>query len=471
MTSGSRVVRTVEVFTPTRAPVLTIVKREEIWTRLGQFIEQGGVFVSILATTKLGKSTLIRDALRQSVFESYIPGQDLAQDGVPAMWDRIASHLGIPSSKQKGKVSGDKSKWAFMGRVTAGFAGVGASASSTAAGEHHVDHSTSETHDIDTTKAVADSLKELAKLARDSGQNPPIIAIDDFHFIVDEEKRRSLILALRPIADADATIVLASLPGRGDDRAYSNTQVAGRQEVLSLPIWNEDELEAIATAGFQALKVSAPEAVKKKIAQESHGSPQIMQQLCLNLCRANGVADDSNTVVELQPPQNWKEFFRTVKDSQSVKWLNTLRGGKRARNPRNVFEDDDGTKYDGYQLILLALHKLGSPAEVKFSALRSEIAQIVKTRASNLTEFALEQKLKSMNELALRDMTEALNRHAEAADPALGEELFTAEELGLAELIPQPVFEVEGSGNEMTIRILDPLLAYTLKWHPETIRN
>lgn len=38
----------------------------------------------------------------------------------------------------------------------------------------------------------------------------------------------------------------------------------------------------------------------------------------------------------------------------------------------------------------------------------------------------------------------------------------------LRRLIPQPVFEVTGDkASDMKLIILDPLLAYTLSWHPE----
>ncbi|NAZ84638.1 hypothetical protein GTR00_00610 [Kineococcus sp. T90] len=434
-------------------------------------MEQGGVFISVLGTTKLGKSTLIRDALTTAAVTPYIPGQQLDKEGESALWARLAAALEIPASQQKGKVTGNKARWGVLARLGIGFSGTGASVTSSIGGEEHTDNSTSVTYDIDTPTAVTEALNLASQKAREDGENPPVIAIDDFHFVTDPGKRREIILALRPLADADVTVLLATLPGRETDAGFTDTNIGGRHQPLTVPTWNIEELTKIATIGFGKLKVTAPPDVTRRLARESHGSPQIMQQLCLNLCRdVNGVEDDASGVEVLKGPDDWNSFFRTIEDTHSLKWLQLLRGGLRARRERNFYEDDNGVRYDGYQLILFALHKLGSPDEIKFTQLKSKVAEIVKMRSSALGKYALEQKVRNMDILASRDMTNALERLADS-EADTEDSLFTDEEIGLANLVPQPVLEAVDSGNDMTIRILDPLLAYALKWHPEAIHS
>ncbi len=138
------------------------------------------------------------------------------------------------------------------------------------------------------------------------------------------------------------------------------------------------------------------------------------------------------------------------------------------RNPRKVKAVVDGRQLDGYQLMLWALHQLGARSEVEFVAIRDFIAALPGVTV-NVTRFALEQKARNMNVLASREMTQALELHGtEALEDADETDGFTEEEIRVAGLIPQPVFEVVGThAANMKVRILDPLLAYTLAWHPE----
>lgn len=132
---------------------------------------------------------------------------------------------------------------------------------------------------------------------------------------------------------------------------------------------------------------------------------------------------------------------------------------------------------DGYQLILWALHEMGAPAEVAFTRVRSKINELPAVKEQGVGRFALEQKAKNMNTLASRDMKQALENKTSGDNPdeddsSADAQVFTEEELRLAERVPQPVFEVVGdNAASMRIRILDPLLAYTLNWHPESFAS
>lgn len=457
-------VRTTEVFTPNRTPTFTSVDRSGLREKLDDYIDQGGAFVSVLGTTKLGKSTLIKSAMTSASFHTYIPGQNLIS-GVSSLWNRLAADLGIPTSTTTGKVVGNKSRWSFFAK----FGLMGTEAGAEAGGEHSVDDSKDMTYEQDAPSAVAFALSTLAVEARKRGELPPMIVIDDFHFVTSADTRRDLIWALRTVTDNDCSVILATLPGRESEEAFGGTQVGGRHYPLTVPIWADEELREIATTGFEVLKVTASPGLIDVLVGQSYGSPHLMQQLCLNLCRSvNQVRDDSSPGRTLQEPENWAEFFREVRDPHSVSWLEKLGIGLKQRNPRKVKAEVDGRQLDGYQLILWALHQLGARSEVEFVAIRDFIADLPSVTV-NVTRFALEQKAKNMNVLASREMTQALELHgAETSDDADETEGFTEDEVRVAGLIPQPVFEVVGThAANMKVRILDPLLAYTLAWHPE----
>lgn len=469
-------VKTTQIFTPTQAPSVTTVKRATLWNTLDMYAEQGGAFISILGTTKLGKSTLAKSVMKAAPFHTYIPGQNLA-GGATDLWNRLAADLELPSSGTKGKVTGDKTKWGVFARLGLSAQLVSGTAGGSFDKERSVDESNNTHFDMDIPSAVAAAFATLAEQSREDGTYPPIIVIDDFHFILSPENRRELVLALRPITESGVTVILATLPGREADEGFNGTNVGGRHYVVKVPRWADSELSEIAHLGFDKLNVQATDDLISRMVSASHGSPQIMQQLCLNMCRMeNAILDDNSGVEKLEEPNHWPDFFATIKDFQSVAWLQTLSLGLTARKPRKAKAKlRDGRVLDGYQLILWALHELGAPAEIAFSRVSSKIGEIESVKTRGLQSFALAQKAKNMNTLASRDMKDALLNPPNGGDFDLDDsaadvDLFTEDELRMAEHVPQPVFEVVGdNAANMRIRILDPQLAYTLNWHPSAI--
>lgn len=427
--------------------------------------------------TKLGKTTLIKNVMQRGS-HVYIPAQELTA-GPTSLWSHLATALEIPSATTKGKVVGDKSKWGFFGKYGVSIPGLNVGGGTDVSGEHSVDKSTGSTYEVELSTAVTEAMRLLAASAEEKGDHPPVIVLDDFHFVTNMATRREILLALRPVMENDATLILASLPGREDDEAYEDTNLDGRLTHISVPAWDREELREIATRGFAILKVTTQPGVVDRLIDQSYGSPQIMQQLCLNLCRLNHVEDDTSGISVLDSPDDWTVFFRQVKDNQSVKWLKRLGLGLTERGkPRNRAELDNGQSFDGYQLILWAIHQLGSPSEVAFTDVTKKIAELLDVQPADLGTYALEQKAKNMNVIATREMKDALARHTAPAVAAAEKELdvelatFSAEEIDMAELIPQPVFEASGDkAAGMTLRIMNPLLAYALTWHPESFET
>lgn len=454
-----------DIFTPTKRPTFTSVRREAVWDDLESYIEQGGGFVSLLGTTKLGKSTLVESALETSIFGVSIPGQTLIT-GVDALWRWLVDELGIHTSAQTGLANSRGVELAVAARlgmkeIAEGEIGLkGLAGKNTSATKDYV---------IDPAKAVQSAFSTIAGATEDH-QNPPIIAIDDFHFVTDPTARRSLILALRPIAQENVTVLLATLPGREDDDGFESTNVGGRHYVVHVPRWEDEDLRAIATAGFVELNAAVETDVVDQLIDESLGSPQLMQQLCLNLCRVNSVKMSGVETVHLKAPADWTEFFRKVRDPQSVAWLERLGLGLTQRRPRNRYPTGDGKELDAYQLILQALHEAGS-AEASLADLKIRIGAMVGRSQTEVSRMNLDQIAKNMNVVASREMTDALQASLDAAESADGLDeatLFASDEVRLATRVPQPVFEVVGeNGSDLMVRILDPLLEYTLKWHPE----
>jgi hypothetical protein len=460
-------VQTSDVFTPAKLPTVTDVDRRELSSSLERLLRRGGFYIPVMGTTKLGKTTLVKSALKKMGYSIFLRGQSLSE-GSDSLWIKLAAELEIPASKETGTVSGDKSTWGFFGKFAATLALVGkAEAGAQFGGEHSLQNSITKSVPLDAESEVIKALELLAE-----GGLKVAIAIDDFHFITDVEKRRSIIRALRPVTGAGVSVVLITLPNRATDPAYKDTNIGGRHKTVDVGTWEESDLGKIATLGFEALNVVATPAVISRLISESFGSPQIMQQLCLDLCEdVNKVLfrAEGDVPTELRAPDDWTEFFKWIKDDDSADWLTTLGlGPKKKRDKRSKYEVR-GLRVDGYQLILLALRDLGVPTSVPFADIKAQIGRMLNFDSKQLNIMALEAKANNMHVLAHKVMDEKLgNFKARKARDEDEDYLFSDEEIDLAGDIPQPVFEFTKSATTPQLNVLDPWLAYTLKWHEDS---
>lgn len=208
-----------------------------------------------------------------------------------------------------------------------------------------------------------------------------------------------------------------------------------------------------------------------------------MQQLCLDLCEeVNGVLEGATgqEVKILGDPADWDTFFRDLRDDEAMSWVRRLSAGPNPRKKRKK-KDHPGPparELDGYQLLMMALHELGSPNEIKLSVIKQHIGERLSIGGSELNNLAVELKARNLHYLASKDTKDAVERQSEwEAEEGGGEDVDDESELEnkalsdvlAAEAIPQPVFEVKGSQHQATLRILDPLLCYAIKWHPQEI--
>lgn len=433
-----------DVFTPGKATTLTYVDRthKNVAADLRVSLKRGGKFISVVGPTKMGKTVLVE---REAPTAVVIQGQSIRQ--VNDLWSRLASFFEVPVATTAGKVVGNKAKWGFFGKF-----GIPAfSAGGDIGGEHSVDRSKSH-----NTEVYADQvLPELVEKLRAAGQLVTIV-LDDFHFIP-EQTRREVIQALKPLAHKGASVVIITLPHRRSEASRLVKDVGGRTETIEVEPWSDDDLALIAQKGFGELHVDDPAQLGERMASESYGSPQIMQQLCLELCeRANNVENALSTRFTLQAPADWASFWRLVRDEDSSDWLSKLDSGPKERGQtRNRHRLNSGLDLDGYGVLLVALRALGPKLSISLDELNAEIArQLVSKKTSSL---GIVTKLGHMSTIAAKSLDasapEVELEDDEIQDPAAGS--------------AQPVFEYVAEREE--IHILEPYLAYTLKWHSDEL--
>lgn len=439
---------TARVFTPGKKTTVTLIERDEreAVTKLRTWLRRGGKFIAVVGPTKMGKSVLVE---REAPDAFVLQGQTL--DSVAALWDRLAGHLGIPVAKSGSTVSGDVTKWGFMAKLGLSPLSLGTSYG----GEMKEEASNGWTQEIHADQAVPDAISAIL-----DAKHSVTIVIDDFHFI-ETDVRREIIQALKPVAYLGASIVLITLPHRRAEAARQVRDVAGRSETVEIPTWDVAELEQIGKKGFPALRlIDAGGSLGRRLAEESYGSPHIMQQLCLELCETvNEVLEEVPELTALEEPDDWTQFFKLLTDETSLDWLTKLGIGPKVRGvDRLRHELADGRSLDGYRVILAALRELGPKLTVPLDELNTTISALLRTGSAK--DVSAGAKLAQMSVIAARPLGQTT-----AEVSAENEEIIDDGDPSSG--TPQPVFEFVADPPNEAVHILEPYLAYMLKWHAD----
>ncbi len=198
---------------------------------------------------------------------------------------------------------------------------------------------------------------------------------------------------------------------------------------VPIELWGVDELKEIATNGFKALNVSCKDPVIRRLADESFGSPHLMQDFCGSLCRLNNVAETITIPIELKEPDSWGSFFRQRASEASKTAFDRLAMGPRQRTERMQRPKIDGGTLDIYKAVLLAIANTGPKLSLSYEDLRASLRDVLKELPA---AHEISRVLDKMTEIAKRDIE--------------------------GELV------VDWDKSYSTLHVSDPFFAYYLKW-------
>lgn len=436
--------RTHRVFVPgDTSPTVTYNPRDDAnyVKRVKTYIERSGEILVVAGPTKMGKTVLVRRAIPENR-QVWLEGSWL--HSIDDFWSRIAAVLHIPKTTTGAHESVRVEKWQWLAKLGfSSFAGVETSI----AGEESASNSAGWIQELPQDQAVSQALRFFAE-----NSDPFTIVIDDFHF-APPEVRTEVIRALKALVSRRVPAILITLGHRRRDASAGVRDIGGRVATLFIDAWEVDELAVIAQKGFAALGlVDLNESLGRQIASESYGSPQIMQSLCLELCDVGGTTSTHVPPVRLAPPSDWPKFYRSVRDEQAIDWLEKLVGGAKPRGQQRLtFKLRDGSTPNGYELLLAAMKMLGPSLTMPAEDIRNAAAQLLHpdTRADNDGT----KKLIRMSKIAATSM-----------DRIPTEDELDTLDLGIDLGDRQPVFEYIEDTPTPTVYIVEPFLAYSLRW-------
>jgi hypothetical protein len=354
-----------EVFVPGGLPTVTYVPRSSLGLEaiVRDYLDERHRILSLSGPTKSGKTVLLRSILADRP-HIWLSGGEIPS--VDDFWSTLADSLGISTEEVATSTAGGRESTG--GNVRGGFSlgaisltgGVsGNSESSTEAGEARR-----------RVRNVPAAVRERLRTSL-----PPLV-IDDFHYI-NTDVQLAIVRGLKDLIFGGVPVIVASVPHRAYDPVRVEREMTGRVEMLPIAFWSQEELVDIADEGFHALGVTDPDDLRLRLAAESFQSPHLMQDFCLQLCKANGVKETVAGMVLTAPI--WEDFFRSRASAASKTAFDLLARGPRQRADRIERELKTGQVTDIYGVVLAAIAATGPLTQLTYEELRGSLRDVMRS--------------------------------------------------------------------------------------------
>jgi len=376
-----------EVFIPGGLPTHTYNPRYEfeLESKLREYIDNGLKLLSITGPTKTGKTVLCRKLIptKSSI---WINGGQIRDE--MDFWNEIIESLDLFSSVSTNFREGTSEgvTGSTNAGINVGIAQLGGKVTGTV------------TKDQETSSSRGRQSNPRSVAMRGLiSKNIPLV-IDDFHYIA-REIQGPIVRALKPAIFDGARVVILAVPHRAYDAVRVESEMNGRVQQLVVPDWNIEELTDIGQKGFPLLNISCSDAVLRKMADESFGSPHLMQEFCLKLCKEFDIKETEEMRKEIKDIPQISDFFQKIVSSISSRDVfERLSRGPRSHSDRIPRRFQDGTEGDIYSAVLHALANTGPKVKIPYEEIRTALRALLADPPPQLHEIS--RVLSNMEEIS-----------------------------------------------------------------------
>jgi hypothetical protein len=339
-----------EVFVPGSYPEHTYVKREgdQLENTLRDALNTPGQVISLSGPSKSGKTVLVEKVVGKDLL---IPLSGASLSSADQVWEKALDWMGAPTSQSQTVAEGTKfgAEVGAKGGYSIPFLAK-AEVSATGKGEKS----------SETSSVVVSERRGLQQVVKEIGGSDFVVLIDDFHYMP-REAQPEVAKSLKEAVRLGIKIVTAAVSHRGDDIVRANPELRGRVRAIDLKYWQPTELAKIADYGFSALNLGIDGSTIRTLADESAGSPQLMQSLCLQTCFVLNRRERVETA--LLPEQinvsrgNLDRIMEQTSANTDYRSLvDVLDAGPRIRGTeRKTYRFGDRSEGDVYRVVLSAI--------------------------------------------------------------------------------------------------------------------
>jgi hypothetical protein len=338
-----------EVFVPGAYPQHTYVTREEqgLESSLRDALDTPGQVVSLSGPSKSGKTVLVEKVVGRDLLISLSGASIRHPDEI---WQKALDWMDVPTSTSSGRSIGGTVGAEISAKGSAGVpllakAELGGTATGEVTGE--------------STREAVRERRGLPQVVDEIANSDFVMLIDDFHYM-DRQVQIEVAKSLKEAVRLGLKIVTAAVLHRGDDVVRANPELRGRVRSIDLGYWSPPELRKIADAGFAALNAHVEERAVRRFIDESAGSPQLMQLLCLQACFVLNLRERSDTVLAKSITVDHTTLEQILNQTSSNtdfrSLVDVLEAGPRTRGTeRKTYRFLDMTEGDVYRVVLKAL--------------------------------------------------------------------------------------------------------------------
>jgi hypothetical protein len=386
-----------------------------------EYLEERGRILCITGPTKSGKTVLARQVLPKSI---RVSGGEIAS--IDDFWadivDELAAYTDETAERSRSEATATTEAYGAAAKI----AGSGVDAR----------HEDSDGKATTLRHAQSRSRKPRHVAKSELLKTKPAVVVDDFHHI-DPEVQHQVVRGVKDLVFEGVPIVLIAVPHRAADIVRAEREMRGRVEDLQIKPWDIDELDDIAEKGFAALNIECSAEMSRSMAEESYGSPHLMQDFCLQICKSNKITETLPERVVLQGEIN-DNFFRWVANSEGGdETYRRLEQGP-PRSDRIERRLRNGATTDIYGAVLRAIASTGPKTELDWTEVGAGLRRVLADDAPKRHEYT--RVLEQMSAIA-KEMVWEEEHGRFAGDPAL---------------------DYDSSLDKL--HISDPFFAYQLRW-------
>lgn len=229
------------------------------------------------------------------------------------------------------------------------------------------------------------------------------LVIDDFHYLP-RDLQGELVRALKPLVFDGLPVVVIAIPHRRYDAVKVEKEMTGRVLPVDIPAWSVSELAFIPNTGFTLLDGRISAELTSRLANESIGSPHLMQEFCREICRAHDVSNSFDGNSADLDASRLERVFKETAETIGRPIFEKLARGPRQRSDRITRKLADGSEVDIYGLVLHALARLAPGlVTIEYEELRAAIREVSASDPPQLHEVA--RVLKHMSDIAATDQS------------------------------------------------------------------
>lgn len=266
-----------DVFTPTTTAKLTYVNRTTLENDLEKYLTLPGKQIVVYGHSGSGKTTLLRNKLKllkKNYIKTHCESSTTFNDILLQAFDELNRfYVAERTSNSEYSVSSElKSEFKLI--------------------SSKIGSTLKESQGEKSVRVVPPQLTPL-KLAKFLGQVNCIWIIEDFHKVVEEEKKR-IADVIKIFIDAandypNVKIVCIGAVATARELIELDNNLNNRVAELLVPLLTDKEIETFINRGFQLLNVNIEESLKQKIVYYSNNLASIAHEICFDLCFHSGI--------------------------------------------------------------------------------------------------------------------------------------------------------------------------------------